>query len=68
VSVPIAALGYLVLGVLLGRVVRAVRLGAFLPLVVPAVVIGLLLLDLRLGWTVLNPVTSATVVSRSIWS
>jgi hypothetical protein len=63
VSVPIAALGYLVLGVLLGRVVRAVRLGAFLPLVVPAVVIGLLLLDLRLGWTVLNPVTSATMVS-----
>ncbi len=63
VSVPVAALGYLVLGVLLGRAVRAVRLGAFLPLVVPAAVVGLLLLDLRLGWTVLNPVTSAIVVS-----
>ncbi len=63
VSVPVAALGYLVLGALLGRVVRAVRLGAFLPLLVPAAVIGLLVLDLRLGWTVLNPLTSAVVVS-----
>jgi hypothetical protein len=63
VSIPVATLGYLVLGVLLGRVIRAVRLGAFLPLLVPAVVIGLLVLDLRLGWTVLNPLTSAVLVS-----
>jgi len=63
VSVPVAALGYLVLGVLVGRVVRAVRLGAFLPLLIPAAVVGLLALDLRLGWTVLNPLTSAVAVS-----
>ena len=63
VSVPVATLGYVVLGVVVGRVVRAVRLGAFLPLLIPAAVVGLLLLDLRLGWTVLNPLTSAVAVS-----
>lgn len=63
VSVPVAAAGYLVLGALLGRLARFVRMGAFLPLLVPAAVAGLLVLDVQLGWTILNPLTAALVVS-----
>lgn len=63
VSIPVAALGYLVAGALLGRAVRALRLGVMLPILVPATLAGLLFADLQLGWTVLNPLTAATSVA-----
>lgn len=63
VSIPVAALGYVVAGVLLGRAARAMRLGVLLPILVPATVAGLLFADLQLGWTVLNPLTAATSVA-----
>ncbi len=63
VSVPLATAGYFVLGLVLGRVAQSLRLRALLPLLVPAAVAGLLVLDIQLGWTVLNPLTSAVAVS-----
>lgn len=62
-TIAVAPAGYFAVGLLLGRAARAVRLGAFLPLLVPAVVVGMLVLDIRLGWTVVNPLTAALAVS-----
>lgn len=58
-TVPLAAAGYLVMGIGLGRVARALRIGAFLPLLVPTLVVGLVVIDVRFGWTTLNPLTAA---------
>lgn len=63
VSIPVAALGYVVAGVLLGHAARALRLGVMLPILVPATLAGLLFADLQLGWTVFNPLTAATSVA-----
>jgi len=63
VSIPLAATGYLIAGVGLGRLARALRLGVMLPILVPATLAGLLFADLQLGWTVFNPLTSALAVS-----
>ena len=63
VSIPLAATGYLVAGVALGRLARALRFGVMLPILVPATLAGLLFADLQLGWTVFNPLTSALNVS-----
>jgi len=63
VSIPLAATGYLVAGVGLGRLARALRIGVMLPILVPATLAGLLFADLQLGWTVFNPLTSALNVS-----
>jgi hypothetical protein len=62
-GIVLAPGAYFVLGVGLGLVATKARLSAFLPLLVPAVVVGLLLLDVRLGWTVFNPLTAALQVS-----
>jgi hypothetical protein len=63
VSIPLAATGYLIAGVGLGRLARALRVGVMLPILVPATLAGLLFADLQLGWTVFNPLTSALSVS-----
>jgi len=63
VTIPLAAAGYTVLGVVVGRVTRALRLGVLLPVVVPLLLVVLLLLDVRFGWTIANPLTAAVAVS-----
>lgn len=63
VSIPAAAIGYVVAGVVLGRAARALRIGVMLPILVPATLAGLLFADLQLGWTVFNPLTAATNVA-----
>lgn len=63
VSIPLAATGYLIAGVALGRLARALRLAVMLPILVPASLAGLLVADVQLGWTVFNPLTSALTVS-----
>lgn len=62
-TVPLAAAGYLVMGIALGRVVRFLRVGVLLPLLVPALVVGLVALDVRFGWTTFNPLTAALEVA-----
>ncbi len=60
---PVATLGHLALGALLGIVVRRLRLTALAPLLAPAVVIGTVAIDVRLGVTLLNPLTAALQVA-----
>ena len=59
VSLPLATSGYLVLGAILGRTAHALRLRALLPILVPALIVALVALDVRFGWTTLNPLTAA---------
>ena len=63
VGIAIAPRGYCVLGVGLGTLAHRIRLAALLPLLVPGVLVGFLMLDLRLGWTVFNPLTASLHVS-----
>jgi hypothetical protein len=63
VSIAIAPMAYFMLGVGLGTIANRLRLGAMLPLLVPGVLVGFLMLDLRLGWTVFNPLTASLHVS-----
>ena len=58
-TVPLAAAGYLVMGIALGRLARYLRVGVLLPLLVPALVVGLVALDVSFGWTTVNPLTAA---------
>jgi hypothetical protein len=62
-SIAVATWAYVGVGVALGALARRLHVSVFLPLLVPGVVVGLLLLDLRLGWTVFNPLTASLEVS-----
>ena len=62
-ATPVAAAGHLVFGVLLGAVARRLRLRVLAPLLVPAFVAGTVAVDVRLGVTLLNPLTAALQVS-----
>lgn len=59
----VEVLAYLALGVFLGRVARWLHLDAFLTLLVPAVLVALVWLDIRLGLDVFDPLTTAVHVS-----
>lgn len=63
VVTPVATGGHLALGGFLGVVVRRLRLTALAPLLVPAVLIGGVAIDVRLGVTLLNPLTAALQVA-----
>ncbi|CAN5677441.1 hypothetical protein BH23DEI1_BH23DEI1_13750 [soil metagenome] len=63
VGITLAPSAYFALGLALGALTARLRLGAFVPLLVPALLVGLLMLDVRLGWTMLNPLTGAVAVS-----
>jgi hypothetical protein len=63
VTIVVAPGAYFVLGLALGGVAARLRLGAFLPLLVPAVLVGFLMLDVRLGWSMFNPLTAPLDVS-----
>jgi hypothetical protein len=63
VMTPIAVAGQLAIGAGIGLFVRRLRLTAVAPLFVPAAVIGAVVLDVRLGVTILNPLTAALVVT-----
>jgi hypothetical protein len=60
---PVATAGHLALGALLGVVVRRLRLTALAPLLAPAVLVGAVAIDVRLGVTLLNPLTAALQVA-----
>jgi len=60
---PIATTGHLALGGLLGVLVRRLRLTALTPLLVPGILVGAIALDVRLGVTLLNPLTAALQVA-----
>ncbi len=62
-ATPVATAGYLALGGLLGIVVRRLRLTALAPLLAPAVLVGAVAIDVRLGVTLLNPLTAALQVA-----
>jgi hypothetical protein len=53
----------MVFGVLIGAVARRLRLMVLAPLLVPAFVAGTVAVDVRLGVTLLNPLTAALQVS-----
>jgi hypothetical protein len=63
VGVTLAPAAYFAIGVGLGAVATRARLRLFLPLLVPALLIGLVVLDVRLGGTVFNPLTAPLEVS-----
>jgi hypothetical protein len=63
VTAPVAVAGQLAIGAGLGVVVRRIRLVALAPLLVPAAVVGAVALDVRMGITVLNPLTAALQVA-----
>jgi hypothetical protein len=64
-SIAVAPGAYFMLGLGLGAAASRLRLGAFLPLLVPGVLIGMLMLDIRLGWTMFNPLTASLHISGS---
>lgn len=55
---PLETVAFYGLGVLLGEACAALRLRSLLPLLVPALLVALVLLDVRLGLTLLNPLTA----------
>lgn len=63
VATPIATAGHLALGGLLGIVIRRLRLTALAPLLAPAVLVGAIAIDVRLGVTLVNPLTAALQVA-----
>jgi hypothetical protein len=63
VMTPVAVAGQLAVGAGIGLIVRRLRLMAVAPLLVPAAVVGAVALDVRLGVTILNPLTAALIVS-----
>jgi len=60
---PPAVAGQLAVGAGLGWLVRRLRLVPVAPLLVPALLVGAVVLDVRLGFTLLNPLTAALQVS-----
>jgi hypothetical protein len=57
---PIAYFGF---GIVLARVLGILRLGALLPLAIPALPIGLIFIDISLGIPLLNPLTAIGHIS-----
>jgi len=62
-ATPVATAGHLTLGALLGVVVRRLRLTVLAPLLAPAVLAGAIAIDVRLGVTLLNPLTAALQIA-----
>jgi len=62
-ATPIATAGHLAIGGALGVVVRRLRVTVLAPLLAPAVLVGAVALDVRLGVTLLNPLTAALQVA-----
>jgi hypothetical protein len=62
-ATPVAVSGQLAVGVALGALLRLLRLGSLTFLVVPAVIVGAVAVDVRLGVTLLNPLTAALQVA-----
>lgn len=62
-ATPVAVPGQLAIGAAIGVVARTLRLGSLTFLLVPAAVAGAVALDVRLGATVLNPLTAALQVA-----
>ncbi len=60
---PIATAGHLAVGGLLGIVVRRLRLTVLAPLLAPALLVGAVAIDVRLGVTLFNPLTAALQVA-----
>lgn len=58
-------LAYFGLGIAIGRASTWLRLRSILPLTVPAVLVGLIWFDVRLGAGLLNPLTTATVMASA---
>lgn len=56
-------LAYLTLGTFLGRLAALLRIDTFLAVLVPAVLVGLVWADVRLGLDVFDPLTAAVHVS-----
>lgn len=63
VATPVAVAGQLAIGAALGALLRLLRLGSLTFLAVPAAVVGAVALDVRLGYTLLNPLTAALQVA-----
>jgi len=63
VVTPVGVAGQLALGAALGPLIRRLRLVAVAPLLVPAALVGVVALDVRLGITLLNPLTAALQVA-----
>ncbi len=62
-TTPVTVAGHLVFGAGLGAAARRLRLMVLAPLLVPAFVAGTVAIDVRLGVTLLNPLTAALQVS-----
>lgn len=63
VATPVAVAGQLVLGAAIGSLARLLRVGSLLFVVVPAAVAGAVAFDVRVGATILNPLTAALQVA-----
>ncbi|MEX2535833.1 MAG: hypothetical protein WD273_09585 [Trueperaceae bacterium] len=59
----LTALAMYALGLLLGKVLLAIRLHPLIPIVVPAALAGMVALDMTIGVNLLNPFTAAVRVS-----
>jgi hypothetical protein len=63
VATPIAVAGQLTLGAAIGTLARRLRMGSLLFAIVPAAVAGAVAFDVRVGFTLLNPLTAALQVA-----
>lgn len=59
----VATIGYFGIGLALGRAATWARVGPLVPLLVPAVVVAGVWIDVRLGISILNPLTATLAVS-----
>ena len=62
-ATPIAVAGQLTLGAMIGAIARRLRLGSLLFVIVPAAIAGAVAFDVRVGATILNPLTAALQVA-----
>lgn len=63
-TVPLLdGVAYFGLGVVVGRIAALLRLRSILPLLVPAALVGMIWVDVRLGFGLVNPLTTATTVA-----
>lgn len=63
VATPVAVAGQLTLGAAIGSLARLLRVGSLLFVIVPAAVAGAVAFDVRVGATILNPLTAALQVA-----
>ena len=63
VATPVAVAGQLTLGAAIGSLARLLRVGSLLFVIVPAAVAGAVAFDVRVGATLLNPLTAALHVA-----